>query len=80
MDYSNAYRQDGTHDPAHQLWCSALSLLGLLLAALPGEPRVQSGPGAPAQNILSPALLCSMATWNGGCKPKEGKVIHFGKA
>lgn len=36
VDYSNAYRQDGSPNPAHELWCSALSLLGLLLAALPG--------------------------------------------
>jgi hypothetical protein len=37
VDYSNAYLQDGTSNPAHTLWCSTLSLMGLLLAALPGK-------------------------------------------
>ena len=37
VDYSNAYRQDGSPNPAHRLWCCVLSLLAVLLAALPGH-------------------------------------------
>jgi hypothetical protein len=37
VDYSNAYRQDGSPNPAHRLWCCVLSLVSVLLAALPGH-------------------------------------------
>lgn len=37
VDYSNAYRQDGSPNPAHRLWCCVLSLMAVLLAALPGH-------------------------------------------
>ncbi|PSC72509.1 exostosin-like glycosyltransferase isoform B [Micractinium conductrix] len=41
VDYSNAYRQDGSPNPAHRLWCCVLSLLAVLLAALPGHAAVE---------------------------------------
>ncbi len=47
VDYSNAYRQDGSPNPAHRLWCCVLSLLAVLLAALPGHAagrRTVAGP------------------------------------
>lgn len=43
IDYSNAYLQDSSPCPAHRLWCSALGLLGLLLAALPGHAGLERG-------------------------------------
>lgn len=54
VDYSNAYQQqDGSSSSAHRFWCSALSLVGLLLAALPGESR---GLGVPLVGLLLAAL------------------------
>lgn len=41
VDYSNAYRQDGSPNPAHRLWCCVLSLMAVLLAALPGHGAVE---------------------------------------
>ncbi|PRW56624.1 Nucleoporin NUP188 like isoform B [Chlorella sorokiniana] len=41
VDYSNAYRQDGSPNPAHRLWCCVLSLMAVLLAALPGHATVE---------------------------------------
>ncbi|KAL4443613.1 hypothetical protein ABPG75_011350 [Micractinium tetrahymenae] len=41
VDYSNAYRQDGSPNPAHRLWCCVLSLMAVLLAALPGHAAVE---------------------------------------
>ncbi|KAI3428139.1 hypothetical protein D9Q98_006522 [Chlorella vulgaris] len=41
VDYSNAYLQDGSPNPAHRLWCCVLSLLAALLAGLPGHAAVE---------------------------------------
>lgn len=56
MDYSNAYRQDGSPNPAHRLWCCVLSLAAVLLAALPGHAAVE---GAALQLVVEaePRLL-----------------------
>jgi hypothetical protein len=49
VDYSNAYLQDGSPNPAHRLWCCVLGLLGGLLAALPGHAAGELSPGAASQ-------------------------------
>lgn len=49
VDFSNAYRQDGSPNPAHRLWCCVLSLLAVLQAALPGHAAGgRSAAGLPA--------------------------------
>lgn len=59
VDYSNAYHQDGSPNPAHRLWCCVLSLMAVLLAALPGHAAGDCGAvlASKSCNAASPPLL-----------------------
>lgn len=61
VDYSNAYRQDGSPNPAHRLWCCVLSLMAVLLAALPGHAA-----GGWRQGVVNFSWLqLSCRSWSG---------------
>jgi hypothetical protein len=60
VDYSNAYLQDGSPNPAHRLWCCVLSLLAALLAGLPGHAA-----GGCASSL---SLLRGATGWDAGCR------------